>query len=264
MNDPQLAHGGSEVSPEDASAAPGLETYFQPFYNLRSGELQGLEALIRRHNTEKGHTELPGDFFADAEATGAMRDIDLRMLDEALTHMERWHGEEGRSGLILSVNVSRATITQPAFADDVLNTLDRHRVPGDRVLLDITTSTFRDLAAEGGALTSLRRLQEREITFCLDGFSPDDLDLLEAAAATPVDIIKLRPSLLTSGSDGQLAEVTKAIQNAGLPVVAAGIETAAQLELVRSLDIEWAQGFHLGEPTDADSALRYPQTLPEG
>lgn len=265
MNEPQVASDPSGAAHREASDAdPELETYFQPFYNLSSGALQGLEALIRRHNTESGHTEAPGDFFADAEASGRMRDIDLRMLDEAVTHMERWQGE-GRTGLILSVNLSRATIGRPEFADDVLETLDRHGVPGHRLLLDITTATFRDLAGGGDeALSSLRRLQTREITFCLDGFTPEDIDVLDAAAATPVDIIKLDPTLLNAGTDTQLADVTTAIHNAGLPVVAAGIETAEQLALVRSLEIEWAQGFHLGAPTDAENALAYPEALPQG
>ena len=119
------------------------------------------------------------------------------------------------------------------------------------------------MRADGEALERLQLLQQRSVTFCLDGFTREDLDTLDWALEVPVDIIKLQPHEVAGASHGdhRLRELAEAIQEAGLPVVAAGVETPQQLELVRELGVEWAQGFLLGEPAPADAALGFPARL---
>lgn len=238
-----------------------LVTFYQPFYNLQSGRLQGLEALARLRGHD-GRPQVPAAFFAAAEAAGTMRAIDLRILDDALAHLAHWLRGEPRHELILSVNLSWHFVDHPEFVTDVTAALTRYQVPADRLLVDLTTATFRHLATtDEAALARLCRLQEREISFCLDGFTAADLDVLPDAASVPVDIIKLHPGQLATDS-GLLADLAGAVQDAGLPVVAAGVETRQQLDLVRELGFEWAQGFLLGEPTEADSALSHATSLP--
>ncbi len=191
-----------------------------------------------------------------------MRAIDLRILDDALAHLAQWLHTEPRRELILSVNLSWDFVDHPEFVTDVTATLTRHQVPADRLLVDLPTSTFHHLVTtDEDALARLCRLQEREISFCLDGFTADDLDVLPDAASVPVDIIKLHPRQLATDI-GPLADLAQAVQDAGLPVVAAGVETSRQLDLVRELGFEWAQGFLLEEPTEADSALAHAASLP--
>lgn len=252
-----------DFATEPGEAGDAVIPFFQPFYNLQSDQLQGYEALARMPGTD-GRPVLPAAFFAGAEDAGTMRDIDVRILDEALGHISRWRRAETAHGLILSVNLSRQAVGHPMIFTDVINALHRHGVPGDRLLIDITTDTFRrsvDDAEE--ALEWMRRLQHKEVTFCLDGFTAADLDLLPAATRVPIDIIKLHPAqvLGTAGSVEPLADVVRAIQEVDIPVVAAGVETREHLELVRSLGFEWAQGFLLGEPVSAEQALVHPATL---
>ncbi|WP_040156179.1 EAL domain-containing protein [Mobilicoccus massiliensis] len=267
MTDTSMTHEHSDA-PEastDSSDVPegALVTFFQPFYNLRTTRLQGLEALTRRRDGD-GHAALPAEFFADAEARGRMREIDLRTLDDALEHLAVWRRDEAQRDLILSVNLAFDTVAHPEFVADVAQRLRRHRVPGDRLLVDITTDTFRRLAADDEqALARLRSLQDLEMTFCLDGFTAGDLELLPVAAAVPVDVIKLHPRVLTQGTRQEVADVARAIQDAGLPIVAAGVETAEELRLVRELDFEWAQGFVLGRPADAELVFSQASALPE-
>lgn len=250
----------TQALPRDAR----MVTYFQPFYNLRSDALQGFEALARRRTAE-GDAPLPEGVFTAAAKLGGVRDIDLWILDDALEHMARWHEVDGQRDLILSVNLSWDLVGDPTFVTEVLRAIERHGVPGDRLLVDISTELFRRLVAlDGEVLGRIGRLQEKELTFCLDGFTSDDLDLLPQAASTPVDIIKLQPGQLagvTGAAHEDLSAISRAVQDVGLPVVAAGIETQEQLDLVRELDFEWAQGFYLGEPVDATRALACPPAL---
>ncbi|MBO3130342.1 EAL domain-containing protein [Dermatophilus congolensis] len=234
-----------------------LITYFQPFYNLNTGHLQGLEALARHRNSD-GTTDWPADFFATAEKNGRMRDIDLTVLHDSLYHFARWQTSEKRT-LILSVNLSEQFVTHRTAPSDIILALEKFGIPGDRLLVDITTTTFRHiLEADPAVTTRLHRLQEEEISFCLDGFTADDLDLLEAAADFPVDILKLHPQALLADPDpkeSRVRRIADTVGEVGLPMVAAGIETQAQLALMRDLGFEWAQGFYLGKPVQADQAL---------
>ncbi len=241
-------------------------TYFQPFYNLRTRRLQGMEALARRRSAEGGHTELPAAFFDDASASGRMRELDLQILDEALAVIAGSYRSGGCRELILSVNFSWDLVGSPAFVGEISRALARHDVPADRLLVDIPTAMFRRLiCADSDYLTRLHQLQHKEIAFCLDGFTVTDLDILPAAVAAPVDIIKLHPRQLAVVGDDlatrKLSEIAAAIQDAGLPVVAAGVETVEQLDLVRDLGFEWAQGFLLGEPLPAEQALSHAPAL---
>ena len=93
------------------------------------------------------------------------------------------------------------------------------------------------------------------------------LEILQAphpvlkAKAAPVAQVDDRLRQLATDI-GPLADLAQAVQDAGLPVVAAGVETSRQLDLVRELGFEWAQGFLLEEPTEADSALAHAASLP--
>lgn len=257
--------GSASPGPRPGGAnAASLVTYFQPFYNLRDDRLQGLEALARLHSAQTGQTELPSEFFASTAASGSMRGLDLRVLDDALTQVAEWRSSPRSGALILAVNLSWDLVGDPGVVDDITWALQRHGVPGDRLLVDLSTDTFRRLTTgDEQVLDRLRELQRLEITFCIDGFTAADLDILPAALRVPVDIIKLRPEQLAleSRTRAALAELAGAIQDAGLPVVAAGVETPEQLELVRELGFEWAQGFLLGEPVPAERALDHPGSL---
>lgn len=262
-----------EATAQDPTQAPAeaggagdvrLHTYFQPFYNLQTNQLQGLEALARVSDGD-GRPGLPGEFFSALERSGSSREVDLTMLDEALGHLAVWQQDPQRHDLMVSVNISADVLGTEDGPLDVLAALDRHAVPGDRLLLDITTDIFRRLSwSDEAFMARVATLQESGVSFCLDGFTADDLDLLPEAAKVPVDIIKLHPGQLGTRDPegtGGLAAVADALGEAGLPMVAAGIETREQLEHARELGVEWAQGFLLAEPMPADEARVVSLTL---
>lgn len=260
MTEPAIAESPHDDSPPASRAGHTLATHYQPFYNLNSGRLQGFEALARMNPVE-GVAKTPAEFFAEAEVSGRIREIDAAVLEEALAQTAIWHRDHHRPELILSVNLSAQSVRDRLFVPVIVATVARQNVPGDRLLVDLTTSTFRELLHEGdAAFSGIRALQKREITFCLDGFRAQDVDLLGRAVEVPVDIVKLHPALV-GGDAATLTDVARAVQEAGLPVVAAGVETGEHLLRVSGLGFEWAQGFYLGAPSAAADALAHPTTL---
>lgn len=249
---------------ENLSDDMRLVTYYQPFYNLASRRLQGFEALARRRPDPSGEAQPPADFFRAVQAADRMREVDLHILGHALQQLAEWQKRGVGHSLIMSVNLSWDLVGALGFTADVTLALERHGVSGDRVLVDISTDTFRRLKeGDNHGLAALSRLREHEITFCLDGFTEGDLGLLPEIGRLPVDIIKLHPNQFDGQEqvDVRLRRLATEIQDTGLPVVAAGIETDEQLALVENLGFEWAQGFLLGEPVGGEEALNCPVEL---
>ena len=246
----------------DAPVGEGtLVTYFQPFYNLQTEALQGFEALARQVLPD-GTVHAPTRMLATAEATGEMRDLDLRTLEDALAFKVAFRERHPDHSAIVSINLSWDLATSPLLVTEVGAARRRHGVGGDRVLLDVSSAIFRRLLdSDAQAFRRLGELQTQGIALCLDGFTAEDLDLLPSACAVPIDIIKLHPLLVAQDDRVPLAQVATAVQETGLPVVAAGVENAEELARVRDLGFEWAQGFHVGEPRDADAALQAPLSL---
>lgn len=204
MTEPAIAESHHDDSPPASHA--GLVTHYQPFYNLSSGRLQGLEALARMDGGE-GAAKTPAEFFAEAELSGRIREIEAAILEEALAQTAIWHRDQNRPELILSVNLSAQSVRDRLFVPVIVATVARHQMPGDRLLIDLTTSTFRELLHEGeAAFAGIRALQKREITFCLDSFTARDVDLLDRAVEVPVDIVKLHPALV-GGDEAALTDV---------------------------------------------------------
>lgn len=240
-----------------------LHVVFQPFYNLGRDALQGFEALARLEQVNGGAGQSLAEFFAGQDAE-TIRTLDLKVLDRALQQLAEWEAGEERHDLIMSVNISGSVMRASDIIFDISSALGEHDLPGDRLLVDSTTAAFRTLDLSAGDLPDhLARLRDRGVSLCLDSFGEGDLDLLPWAAEIPIDIIKVDPRLL-NGDKEAFTRVVEAIQEAGLPVVAAGVETAEQLQLVRDLGCEWAQGFYLGRPVSADEARDFPHELTLG
>ncbi|MDO5627733.1 MAG: EAL domain-containing protein [Mobilicoccus sp.] len=237
-----------------------VETFFQPFYNLRTRRLQGFEALARLRDAD-GRPQVPAAFFSSM----GMPDLDRQVLDASLAQL----GARERAGhdlrdLVLSINLSVDFLSSRYVINDVLGALQSHSLPGHRVLVDLPTDDFRTVQGESEVVANLRALQDHEIAVCIDSFTSGDLDLLEGAAAVPVDVIKLHPGVVEADDErgrDVFCRLADTVQEHGFPVVAAGVETEAELALAHEVGVEWVQGFLLGAPVEAQEAFDYPPEL---
>jgi diguanylate cyclase (GGDEF)-like protein/PAS domain S-box-containing protein len=238
-----------------------LRLFYQPMVTLPSGELTGVEALVRWDHPERGML-VPGDFLPVAEASGLIIPLGSWVLHEACGQAGRWHREYGdHAPTSISINMSARQLLLPDCADDVERALRDSGLPAHRLIVEITEST----ALGGGAtVTNLRRIRELGVRLSLDDFGTGQ-STLSLLASTPVDQIKLDRSFVPApGADVMAIAVVQLAQLLGLEAVAEGVETPAQADRLHALGYEHAQGFHFARPMSADdltAALHTPALL---
>jgi diguanylate cyclase (GGDEF)-like protein len=234
----------------------GLIVYYQPQVDLRTNTVSGVEALVRWQHQHRGL--LGADRFVPiAEQTGVMRELTASVLEQALAQQRAWL-DEGRE-LALAVNVSATNLVDAAFLGDLRRLLERWRTPPGMLRLEITESV---LIAEGSRVGKvIDSLGDMGVNLSLDdfgtGYSP-----LSYLRELPVTEIKIDRSFIEAMMrDRDTATIVSSIvdlaRRLGIDVVAEGIETAGQLELLRSFDCPFAQGYLFSRPLPAQTAGRW-------
>jgi len=235
----------------DRAMQPGsLETAFQPIASLRTGHLIGLEALSR---FQLDPPQRPDLWFADAAAVGMRVNLELRAVETALAHLRRIPAPA-----YLAVNVSPDAAVSPRLFHLLANV-------ADRIVLELTEHTeVADYAALNRSLQSLR---DRGARVAIDDAGAGFASFRHVLLLTP-EIIKLDTSL-TRGIDSDRARRSLAsalisfASEIGATVVAEGIETRDELDILRSLGVRHGQGYHLAPPAPlgagvASAHLRIP------
>jgi len=226
---------------------------YQPQIDLRTGEIFGVEALVRWDHPERGLLA-PADFIWLAEETGLIIPIGSWVLKEALEQAQGWRSARPERPLQLSVNLSARQHDDPGLVETVRRALEETGTDPSTLCLEITEDVLmKDAEA---SFETLRALKELGVQLSVDDFGTgySSLSLLKRF---PVDSLKVDRSFI-AGLNGHVSEdsaiVTAAISLAhtlGLTAVAEGIETSDQLAQVRSFDCDVAQGFYFARPRPA-------------
>ncbi|MCW3033500.1 MAG: diguanylate cyclase/phosphodiesterase [Solirubrobacterales bacterium] len=234
----------------------GLVVHYQPQVDLRTNTVSGVEALVRWQHPRRGLLG-PHQFVPVAEHTGVMRELTSSVLEQALAQQRAWL-DEGRE-LSLAVNVSATNLLDPAFLGDLRRRLDHWRTPPGMLRLEITESV---LITEGSRVRHvIDSLGGLGVNLSLDdfgtGYSP-----LSYLRELPVTEIKIDRSFVEAMmSDRDTATIVAAViglaRRLGIEVVAEGIETAGQLEMLRSFNCPFAQGYLLSRPLPAPVVGRW-------
>jgi diguanylate cyclase (GGDEF)-like protein len=232
-----------------------LVLHYQPKVNLRSGDVTGVEALVRWCHPRHGMLA-PDRFVPLAEETGIVRALTNWVVPEALAQLRRWRREG--VDVPVSVNVSARDVTDEQFPERVAAWLVENDVPGDRLVVEVTEGTLmRDRSAASAALERLRALGVR---VSLDDFGTgySSLAYLEAL---PVDELKIdRQFLHLAGSRGAVVRAISSLGHAlQMTVVAEGVETAEQANWLADMECDEAQGFHFSPPAPPDVLGRWLQ-----
>ena len=245
-----------EADLRHAIEARKLTLHYQPIHDLASHRLVGFEALARWHHPQRGPIS-PAVFIGLAEDTGLVHALTRWAVDEAVRQLACWRRlGPWALGLNVSVNLSSRDLLQAGLCDWVLSVLGRHGVPAERLTLEITeTSLMGQLDA---ALASLTRLRLAGVRFSLDDFGTGHSSLAYLSTL-PIDTLKIDRSFVM-GLAHQPAnlEIVRAVTTLARAlrrnVVAEGIETAAQLALLKDLGVPQGQGYLLSRPLPADQA----------
>jgi diguanylate cyclase len=226
-----------------------LRLVYQPLKEIPSGKAVGFEALLRWKHPTRGNVE-PSEFIPLAEDTGIIISIGEWVLREACREAATW-----KQPLTIAVNVSSVQIHNANFAHTVHEILFETGLPPARLELEVTESALvRDL---NRALGTLRRIKMLGVRIAMDDFGTG-YSSLSNLRAFPFDKIKIDRSFIRSVNvNEQAAAIVRSVlglsRALGLPVLAEGVETSAELEFLQNENCHQAQGFLLGRPSDIDA-----------
>ena len=246
--------GMVEAELRRALAQDELFVVYQPIVSLGGDATTSVEALVRWRHPLRG-TVPPLAFIEVAEQTGLIGALGAFVLDTACRQFMQWQQQLG--GLApqgLSVNLSRAQLTEASLVDQVRRALQSCGMPAAALQLEVTES----LAAQDDQVRAqLQALKALGLTLALDDFGTG-YSSLSSLHQMPVDLVKIDRSFVcqleTSAHHRALVKATVEVaQSLGMGTVAEGIETPGQAALLQALQCQKGQGYWFGRPMQADA-----------
>ena len=230
-----------------------LRLHYQPVVDLASGEVRGVEALVRWARPHHGLVG-PGAFIPLAEETGLIVPIGKWVLEEAARQVALW--QEARPGqrLTVNVNLSAAQLRQPDLVDNLAAVIDTYGIDPGALCLELTESTFMEEAeGHGAALAALKALG---VNLAMDDFGTG-YSSLTYLKRFPVNVLKIDQAFVGGlGRDASDTAIVRSVIDLahalGLTVVAEGVETADQAAHLCRLGCDLAQGYYFARPLPPD------------
>jgi diguanylate cyclase (GGDEF)-like protein len=236
----------------------GQVLHYQPQLDLHSSEIVAVEALVRWTHPRMGLLA-PDKFIPLAEQGGLMPALTRWVLAEAATQCAAWR--TGGSPVTVSVNVSPSNLLEPDFVGMVQSHLDRHSLPADSLVLEITEASV--IAEFDRAQRVIGELRDRGLTVSIDDFGAGATSLAYLSNLAVGELKLDRSFIMGLAGDGarrdiDLVRSTIELGHAmGLRIVAEGIEDTPTLELLTEMGCDLAQGYCISRPKPAgDLAFR--------
>jgi diguanylate cyclase (GGDEF)-like protein len=231
--------------------------WYQP--QVKNGRIVGAEALLRWMHPRRG-VLLPGEFIPLAEETGLIVSLDKLVLELACAQAAQWADRSGGSPIPIAVNVSARQFRQADFVNHVLSPLDRSGADPKNLKLEITESMLLDNLEDTVAI--METLKSHGLRFSLDDFGTG-YSSLAYLKRLPLDQLKIDRSFVrdirANAANGAVAHAIISLARAlGLPVIAEGVETDEQRELLAHLGCSCFQGFLFSKavpPADFEALL---------
>jgi EAL domain-containing protein (putative c-di-GMP-specific phosphodiesterase class I) len=242
-----------------------FELHYQPFVDLHTTTLLGVEALVRWRHPTRGLLP-PGEFIPLAEDTGLIVALGYWVIAEACRQSVAWRELRRQAGeepwrLMMSINVSPRQLVERNFASRLLEIVNASGVDRDTLLLEVTeTTVMRD---PDHAIAVLESLKAQGMHICIDDFGTG-YSSLSYLKRLPVETIKIDRSFVDGlGQDPEDTAIVQAVigiaDSLGLLCVAEGVETQFQVDALRALDCQIAQGFLFGHPLGVDRLAPFPR-----
>jgi EAL domain-containing protein (putative c-di-GMP-specific phosphodiesterase class I) len=230
--------------------------HYQPIIKLDSTELTGFEALIRWNHPTRGLVS-PAEFIPLSEETGLIIPMTFWVIREVCEQIIKWQKMSGNKKLLtISVNISGKHFAETDLVEQIEQILSETKVNPLSLKLEITESAV--MANAENAIDMLKRLKRLGLQLSIDDFGTG-YSSLSYLHRFPTDTLKVDRSFVNKmkiGSDN--SEIVKTIVSLAkalnMKVVAEGIETAEQLQLLQDLDCEYGQGFLFSRPVPKDEA----------
>ncbi len=222
--------------------------YYQPQYCVRSGRLTGMEALLRWKHPERGLVS-PMDFIPLAEETGLIVPIGEWVLRTACLQNKRWQ-DQGLPPVRVAVNLSARQFRRQHIVALIEKTLEESGLAPEHLELELTESIVMSNAQD--TVATLRTLKNMGVSLAIDDFGTG-YSSLSYLKLFPIDILKIDRSFIknitTDSNDSMIASSVIALAHSmKLKVVAEGVETDKQLELITKQGCDFVQGYYYSPP----------------
>jgi EAL domain-containing protein (putative c-di-GMP-specific phosphodiesterase class I) len=257
MQDRTLQRLQLEADLQAAIEAKEFHLNYQPIICLKTGKIVSFEALVRWRHLKNGLVP-PLNFIPLAEETGLIIPLGEWVLSEACRRLSIWRSQFPHHWpFSMSVNLSGIQLENPDFLKSIDEILRSYSLSGSSLKLEITESI---LMARGSAATELLdQLKARQIQFSIDDFGTG-YSSLAYLQSLQIDTLKIDRSFINEiAHQKKNLEITQTIINLAhslkLDVVAEGVETQAQLEILRSLGCEYGQGYLFSRPLDEQAVV---------
>ena len=233
-----------------------LVLHYQPKLELKSGELAGVEALVRWQHPTRGLVT-PGDFVPAAEKTALIQPLTLYVLEEALAQLSRWHSEG--YCFKVAVNLSMRNLHDAGLPEGLARLLHKWGVPGNRLTVEITESAI--ISDPEKTMGVIRELKELGVGIAIDDFGTGYTSLAYLARLAVTQLKIDRSFVQHMGDDADDAAIVRSIitlgHDLGLEVVAEGVENEATNHQLAVLGCDLVQGFWLSRALPPDELTRW-------
>lgn len=233
---------------DHALEAEEFEVYLQPIYSLSTNRIAGAEALCRWNRPGKGLV-LPGDFIPLFEFNGFISKLDAYMVEKSC-QIQADRIRRGVAMIPISINLSRKSVYDPHVVENIVSIARRYGVNPKYLRIEITESAYMDDAAR--LIATVKRLRRNGFLVLMDDFG-SGYSSFNALKDIPVDLLKIDTRFMEGFEKGGrvgtiLAAIVHMAKWLGISVIAEGVETAQQYELLQSIGCECVQGFFCARP----------------
>jgi EAL domain-containing protein (putative c-di-GMP-specific phosphodiesterase class I) len=233
-----------------------FELYYQPIVSLTTNRLTGFEALIRWKNPKRGFIS-PIEFIPLAEDTGLIVAVGDWVMKEACQQLQKWLAKFPEDpDLKMSINLASHQIREADLLDKLDAILAETGIDGSAIRLEITESTLMDQGEQ--TIAKLSQLRARNIQLSIDDFG-QGYSSLSYLHRFPINILKIDQAFVNQMSDGGenieiVRTITMLAHTLNMSVVAEGVETVEQMEILKQLGCEYGQGYLFSRPLTAEAA----------
>jgi cyclic di-GMP phosphodiesterase Gmr len=226
--------------------------FYQPLINLCTGRLHSVEALIRWRSTSRGLVA-PSEFIRFTEESGLIIPIGRWLMQEAAWQAARWL--ESGLDIRISINVSARQLRDTAIVDQLRELVEQGGAKRTMIDIELTESSF--IEDEKAAIELMRQFKQLGARILLDDFGTG-YSSLSQLTRLPIDVIKLDRSFITGiDQNFQAQSLVRSVLGLarafGFTVVAEGVETEREVQFLKDIGVDYAQGFYYARPMAADA-----------
>lgn len=238
---------------DKALAEKQFKVFYQPKYSIKGSKpvLTSVEALVRWFHPKLGMIS-PKEFITLFENNGLIRKLDRYVWNEAANQIKRW--KEDGFNVHVSVNVSRVDAFNPRLVEMLIDIVNQNEIASDNLLLEITESAYSDNAQQ--IISTVTLLREKGFKIEMDDFG-SGYSSLNMLCSLPIDALKLDMEFIRNICNnkkhyrlvGIMIDIARLLE---VPVIAEGVETKDQLDMLDRLGCDIIQGYYFSKPLPAE------------